>query len=180
MMNPRSPYAAMIGQQQASAMPPPPQAQPQQIQARPMQFQRPMQQDATKSKGDGGMGMMSGMMGSMMSDENSKKEIARLESANAALTKALSPSASYPDTKAPSDGMQALGQQNAAPSHASFPDAPADRVAAQNVGLQQAAPQAQAPGPQPGQSDIRNPWARPKPPNMADLDEAYARMGQGG
>ncbi len=178
-MNTRSPYGPMVQQQMTStARPVSPQVQP-----RPMQYQRqpppPAQQPQAGGGGLGGMLSKGGgaAMGSMMSDERSKKEIAQLESANAALTKALSSKAEYPDTGAGSSGMQALGQQSAAPSQANFPDAPADRVAAQNVAMQGAG----APAPQPGQSAIRNPWGvRTQMPNMSDLDEAYARMGQGG
>ncbi len=186
-MNTRSPYGPMVQQQMTSTVRPTMQQQASPVQARPMQYQRPAPQPAQQPKSNAFGGMMSGgggaAMGSMMSDERSKKEIAQLESANAALTKALSSKAEYPDTGANSSGMQALGQQNAAPSHANFPDAPAgpaaERVAAQNVAMQQQQPQAQ--GPQPGQSDIRNPWGvKTNMPNMSDLDEAYARMGQGG
>jgi hypothetical protein len=127
-------------------------------------------------------GMMSAMksmpmMG--MSDERSKKEIQRLESANDALTQALSSKAEYPDTGAPSPGMQALGQQTPPPSHASFADAPADKVAAQNVGLQQATPPA---APPPVAQGNRNPAFNVSrgTPDLSALDEAYARMGRGG
>ncbi len=141
--------------------------------------------------GSGGMAGGSGASGgggmmAMMSDERSKKEIARLEGANEALTSALSasPAASYPDTNAPSSGMQALGQQNGLPSSASFPDSPAaDKVAAQNVGLQQGQPMPMQPNP--SQSNMGR-SASPafnvgaQPPDLAALDEAYKRMGQGG
>lgn len=161
-MNPRNPYGQMVQQQMNP-----------QVQARPMQYQRQQPAPQQQKKDRGGMG---GMMGSMMSDEDSKKEIEQLESANAALTKALSSKAEYPDTGASSSGMQALGQQSAPPSRANFPDAPAERVAAQNVAMQQTAA-----GPQPGQSDIRNPWGvQTSMPNLDELDQAYARMGQGG
>ena len=185
-MNTRNPYGPMVQQQMAPQQQPmPPQQQQPQIQARPMQFQRPGVEQPAPKKDDGGMmSMMSsggGQAMSAMSDERSKKEIARLESANDALAKALSSKAEYPDTGASSAGMQALGQQSAPPSRASFPGAPADRVAAQNVALRQQGATPQAQGPQPGQSEIRNPWGvQTQMPNMSDLDEAYARMGRGG
>ncbi len=188
-MNTRNPYGPMVQQQMAPQQQPmPPQQQQPQIQARPMQFQRPGAEQPEPKKDDGGiMSMMSsggGQAMSAMSDERSKKEIAQLESANAALTKALSSKAEYPDTTARSGGMQALGQQAVPPSRADFPDAPADKVAAQNVAMLrsqqpgQPQPQAQAPGAPPPQ---QNPWGvKTSMPNMSDLDEAYARMGQGG
>lgn len=166
----RSPYAGMIQQQRGMAggagMGPGAGIRP---------APRPQQQPRQKS--DGGMGgMMSGMMGGMMSDERSKKEIERLDAQNQALTKALSSSATYPDTSAPSPGMQALGQQAQPSSSASFPDSPAaNTVAAQNVALQQA-------------GGAPAPTASPNPafnvsramPNLAELDEAYKRLGAGG
>lgn len=124
--------------------------------------------------GGGGGGLMS-----MLSDKRSKEEITRLEGANTALTRALSARASYPDTRAPSPGMQALGQQAAPPSHASFPDS-AHRVAAQNQEIAaqlEPPPPQQAPPPQPG----GNPFAvNMQRPDMGALDEAYRRLGQGG
>jgi hypothetical protein len=140
----------------------------------------------------------SGMMG--MSDERSKKEIARLESANDALTKALGGKVEYPDTNAPSSGLQALGQQDAPPSHADFSDTPAaNKVAAQNVGMQQAGAAAdqqfetnkadymRASGmqPSPSQSNMtmsQNPAFNVSrgTPDLSALDEAYQRMGRGG
>lgn len=179
-MNTRSPYGPMVQQQRepmAGA----------QVQARPMQYQRPQPAPAQQPKSNalggmlgkagGGGGSMSMGMGSAMSDERSKREIEQLESANEALTKALSSKAEYPDTTARSSGMQALGQQAVPPSSASFPDAPADavaeRVAAQNAAMQQTS------GAQPPQQ-AGGFGFKPSMPNMADLDEAYARMGQGG
>lgn len=155
------------------------------VQAKPMQ--RPAPQAAQQApKSDGG-GMLGGMMGGMMgglSDERSKKEIQELESANDALTKALSARPEYPDTSAPSPGLQALGQQeNLGPMQARFADAPdpANTVAAQNVGLQQQQPQAAAPAPRPTAPQW-NPTAGQSPPDLSALDEAYRRIGatQGG
>jgi hypothetical protein len=138
-----------------------------------MQFEPNKSEDPKKKDGGGIM--------DMLSDERSKKEIARLETANSALSRALSSKAEYPDTAAPSPGLQALGQQEAPPSQANFPDAPdspANQVAAQNVGMQQqagaatpmAVPQAQGGGF----------GFKPGMPDMSALDEAYARMGRGG
>jgi len=121
------------------------------------------------------------MMG--MSDEHSKKEIQRLESANDALTAALSSKAEYSDTGAPSSGMQALGQQASPPSRANFADAPADKVAAQNVGLQQGAPIGMQPNPsQSNMAMSKSPAFNVSrgSPDLSALDEAYARMGRGG
>jgi hypothetical protein len=120
--------------------------------------------DPEKKESSGGIGSM---IGGMLSDKHSKGEIQRLEGANDALTRALSSSAAYPNTAAPSAGMQALGQQQSAPpSHASFPDS-AQTVMAQN--------QAMAPPPQ------ANPFAvNMQRPNLDELDEAHRRLGQGG
>jgi hypothetical protein len=122
---------------------------------------------------------MGGMM--MMSDKKSKEEIKKLEGANEALSLALSKSSGkYPNTAAPSTGLQALGQQDTPPSHASFPDAPQQSPAAQRVAQQNAAMKPMA---QPGQSDIRDPWAvNLQEPDLTGLDEAYgaARRNYGG
>lgn len=179
-MNTRSPYGTMVQSQRMGG-----------VQSRPMQYpQRPQPAAPPPQKKPAGMmGAMGGAMGSMMSDENSKREIKQLESANEALTKALSSKAEYPDTTSRSAGMQALGQQAVPPSRADFPDVPADavadRVAAQNVALQQGqqAPQAAAPMAQPQQlgAPQQNPWGvQTTMPNLSDLDEAYSRMGRGG
>ncbi len=162
----KSPYAGMIQQQRGLGAG---------AGIRPA----PRPQAAQRQPGGGGdsSGMMSaamGAMGGMMSDERSKKEIARLDAQNQALTKALSSTASYPDTGAPSSGMQALGQQASPPSQASFPDSPAaNKVAAQNVAMQQAAAPTPAPSPQsPGFNVSRG------MPDLSQLDEAYARLGR--
>lgn len=165
----------------------------------PMRPQR--EREPVKKSNDGGM------LGGLLSDERSKQEIARLESANEALTRALSVKADYPTPKPPeSDEMgtgrldgavMATSRGNMPPEYpkmpgnttlpvgrAGFPagDA-ADKVAAQNVGLQ-------APGggmqPNPSQSNFarsNNPAFQGVGGNLPDLsalDEAYKRMGRGG
>jgi predicted lipid-binding transport protein (Tim44 family) len=150
------------------------------VQAQPLKRPERQPEAAPAKSGDGGMlgGMMGGMM-SGLSDKHSKEEISRLEGANEALSRALSSSASYPDTNAPSSGMQALGQQNAPPSHANFADTPAaNKVAAQNVGMQQGS----GPPPVPMAQGNGNPAFNVNrgAPDLSALDEAYKRMGQGG
>lgn len=113
--------------------------------------------DEQKSGGGGG-----GLMG-MLSDRHSKDQIKRLEGANDALTSALSSRAAYPNTSAPSSGLQALGQQSPPPSHASFPDS-TQRVAAQNAAMK-------------GGNPFDVGMAQP---NLDELDEAYKRLGQAG
>lgn len=177
MMNSRSPYAMMVQQQRGGGLGAGQGIRPA---ARP--------QPAAPRKQDGGMGALGGVLGgvagSMMSDERSKKEIERLEGANEALSAALAsaPKASYPNPGAPSSGLQALGQQQALPSHANFADTPAaNKVAAQNVGLQQANPGAAQAGAMAGAAMPRPGFdVNTAPPNLAALDEAYRRMGQGG
>jgi len=181
MMNQSNPYAQLIAQQQQAAASQPPPQQPVPVQARPMQFQYQPSQPTDAKSGQSGAAMGGALGGMMSSDERSKREIQALEAKNSALTKALSSRAEYPDTSAPSSGMQALGQQAPAPSRANFADTPAaNKLAAQNVGItaaQQMAPQA-APAPQPGQSDIRNLWAvNRSTPDLSALDEAYRRIG---
>jgi hypothetical protein len=177
--NGSNPYSQLVQQQQLGS----------QIQARPMQFQyqpEEQQHQMPQKQSGGPMAMMGkmgggsgggssggggGMMG--MSDERSKKEIQRLESANQALTRALSTKVDYPNTQAPSSGAQALGQQeNLGPMQARFTDTPAaNRVAAQNVGLnggtQPVAQQQPSAGFQ----------VNSRPPDLSALDEAYRRLG---
>jgi hypothetical protein len=98
--------------------------------------------------------MDEGMLSGLMSDRHSKEQIQRLEGANQALASALRPA--YPDTAAPSSGMQALGQQQ--------PDNNATRVAKQNQVLSEGSPFA----------------VGMQQPNLDELDEAYKRLGQGG
>lgn len=172
MFGGKSPYAGMVQQQRGMAGG-----------IRPMPRPQAPQRQPSGGGGDssGMMGAAAGMMGGMMSDERSKKEIARLDAQNQALTKALSSTsaASYPDTSAPSPGMQALGQQDAPPSRASFPDSPAaNTVAAQNVAMQQAGGAPPAPAPTASASPGFN--VSRGMPNLADLDEAYRRMGASG
>lgn len=139
----------------------------------------------------------------VMSDERSKSEIRRLESANDALTQALGQQSDdgqdeYMRHVAPKSGANYAKRYDGGPadriyypeqwdardhggevvpSHASFPNAPAEKVAAQNVGLQQATPPpppvAQG-NPRPGFDVSRG------TPDLSALDEAYARMGRGG
>lgn len=175
-MNPSNPYMRLAQQQQsqsAQSVQPYQMKQPQRVMERHDDAQ-------TKSSG-GDMAGMGSMIGGMLSDERSKKEIQRLESANSALTKALSSKAEYPDTSAASSGMQALGQQSASPSRASFPDAPADKVAAQNVAMGAPPPQPMA-QPQPQPQAAANPGFNVSRgmPDLAALDEAYRRQGMGG
>lgn len=133
-----------------------------------------------------------------VSDERSKKEIQRLQSANDALTQALH--------GRPKPEMD----RDVYPSHADFPDAAgtldrrspyadtpaANKVAAQNVGMQAAAaaPAATPPAPpapvggmqpNPQQANMAR-SANPafdfgaQPPDLSGLDEAYRRQGMGG
>jgi hypothetical protein len=140
---------------------------------RPAQIQQGATQQRQAPKPSQAGGMLGGAMGSMMSDKNSKEEIQRLESANDALTQALSSKASYPDTHAASPGMQALGQQDA-PGQSDIRDPWADRdtpaankVAAQNVGMAATTPNGPSAGFQVNQGM----------PDMSALDEAYRRIG---
>lgn len=166
MMNPSNPYSSILQQQMGpqgmgGGIAP--------IQPQPMQSPAPMQQPQQPPQQQQG-GMMAGMM---KSDERSKKEIERLSAQNSALTRALGSQASYPNTAAPSSGMQALGQQeNLGPMQARFSDAPADRVAAQNAALGQA-PQASVAQPAPSAG-----FQVPRDmPDLTALDEAYRRIG---
>lgn len=155
------------------------------MQARPApQQQQPQQSQQSQQQPQPGMASrMGGAMGGMMamSDKHSKEEIKRLEGANDALSRALNSKAEYPDTRAPSSGMQALGQQSSPPSHASFPDAPAaspaaQRVAAQNAAMAPAAQQAPT-----DQQAPQNPWGVDlRRPDLSELDDAYANLGRGG
>lgn len=125
-----------------------------------------------------------------LSDERSKKEIARLSSTNEALMKALDQSAANTGGNMPETEYPKL------PSHTSF--APADRVAAQNVGIQAAsAPPPAQPRPMPPMAPPQGMQADPQQqnfarssnpafnvgapmPDMSALDEAYRRQSQGG
>ena len=121
---------------------------------------------------DDDKGLIGGLLGGL-SDRNSKKDIQRLEGANDALARALSERPAEAGTQAP-------------PSHASFPDS-ALQVAAQNQSLRGAMPPPAQPPPMPQQAAPAGPPPPGSPfdikmprPDMAALDEAYKRLGQGG
>lgn len=155
------------------------------VDARGMQF-KPKKDEGERQKKDGGGGMLGGMLGGIMSDKRSKEEIQRLEGANEALSKALSSKAEYPDTRQPSSGMQALGQQTTPPAHASFPAAPqlspaAASVAAGNRAMAPMVQQPQAPQQAPAAQPGTGPFAvNLQRPDLSQLDEAYRRQGRGG
>jgi hypothetical protein len=195
-MNYSNPYLQLVQQQQQQNQLNAQQQMTGGVQTRPMQFQarqdEPPPPPPEKKQG-GPMAMMGGMGGGGggssggsgggfmgMSDENSKKEIQRLSSANQALTKALGAKVEYPDVNAPSSGGQALGVQRSAPSHADFADTPAaNRVAGQNVGLStggQAPPMQQQPAPQAQQQGSPFAFSR-SAPDLSALDEAYRKLG---
>lgn len=149
------------------------------IQYKPLQQPTRPQRDREPKKSDNG-----GLLGGLLSDERSKKEIARLEGQNDALTAALDksftgsnmPPTEYP--RMPENTRLPVGQAN-------FPDAPAEKVAAQNVAMQATAPQPMGMQPNPSQSNMtmsQSPAFNVQrgAPDLSALDEAYKRMGQGG
>jgi hypothetical protein len=112
--------------------------------------------------------------GAMLSDENSKTDIARLEGQNEALTKALDRSftgSNMPETRYPS-----MPANTRVPSMGNFADSPAaNKVAAQNVGLRPAAGAQQ--GPPPGAAPPPVQVAPPRaPPQQAPPPVAAQQM----
>jgi hypothetical protein len=110
----------------------------------------------------------------MLSDENSKTDIARLEGQNEALTKALDRSftgSNMPETRYPS-----MPANTRVPSMGNFADSPAaNKVAAQNVGLRPAAGAQQ--GPPPGAAPPPVQVAPPRaPPPQAPPPVAAQQM----